>query len=195
MDRNEAFTRFPSLTTERLHLRQIQTRDAETLFAIKSDLEVTKHYRQEPHQSLGDTLAWIERLLASYERQEDFAWGLTLKGQDSLIGICVLWNFDPSFHCAEIGYELHPMYGKRGIMSEVVSAVLTFGFSDLVLNRIEANPFAGNMPSRNLLLKLGFTYEGNLRQRHFFRGHFEDQLYFGLLREEWLYQNNHNGER
>lgn len=36
-----------------------------------------------------------------------------------------------------------------------------------------------------LLRKLGFTYEGCLRQRHFYRGNFEDQLYFGILKDEW----------
>jgi ribosomal-protein-alanine N-acetyltransferase len=50
------------------------------------------------------------------------------------------------------------------------------------LHRIEALPLAENAPSKSLLLKLGFTYEGNLRQRLFFRGQFKDQLYFGLLK-------------
>jgi RimJ/RimL family protein N-acetyltransferase len=53
------------------------------------------------------------------------------------------------------------------------------------LHRIEACPLAFNTPSINLLRKLGFTYEGTLRQRHFFRGEYHDMLYFGLLAEEW----------
>ena len=180
-----AFTHFPSLTTARLHLRQIQPADAAALFAVKSDLEVTSSYGQEPHQSVDDTLGWIQRLQASYERREDFAWGITLKGEDVVIGACTLWNFDSSLRCAEIGYELHPAYQGQGIMAGAVSAILTYGFGALGLHRIEANPLAGNPASRSLLLKLGFTYEGTLRQRHFFRGQFEDQLYFGLLKEEW----------
>src|SRR5260221_7673527 len=42
-----------------------------------------------------------------------------------------------------------------------------------------------NGRSNNVLLKFGFTQEGTLRQRHFFRGAYEDQLYFGLLKAEW----------
>ena len=71
-------------------------------------------------------------------------------------------------------------------MTEAISTILTYGFTELGLHRIEAIPLGGNTASKSLLLKLGFKYEGNLRQRHFFREHFEDQLYFGLLREEWL---------
>jgi ribosomal-protein-alanine N-acetyltransferase len=53
------------------------------------------------------------------------------------------------------------------------------------LHRIEAVIDIANERSKNLLLKLGFQYEGNLRQRFLFRGSFEDEYYFGLLRDEW----------
>ena len=43
-----AFTRFPSLTTNRLFLRQIQPKDAEALFETFSDQEVMKFYGYEP---------------------------------------------------------------------------------------------------------------------------------------------------
>ena len=71
-------------------------------------------------------------------------------------------------------------------MTEAMSAILTYGFTDLGLHRIEADIDPRNTRSRSLLLKLGFTYEGNLRQRYFFRGQFEDEYYFGLLKDEWL---------
>lgn len=184
-----AFTRFPVLTTDRLRLRQVRLADVEALFAIKSDIAVTQQYGQEPHQTLDDTRAWIERLQASYDQRDSLFWCLTRvgsgAGEDAAIGACTLWNPDATFHCAEIGYELHPAFGRQGIMSEALAAVLTFAFGDLGLHRVEANPLAGNPPSIHLLQKLGFIHEGTLRQRHFFRDHFEDQLYFGLLSDEW----------
>jgi ribosomal-protein-alanine N-acetyltransferase len=186
MSVDAVFTEFPLLTTNRLFLRQLQPSDAEALFAIKSNVEVTKHYGQEPHKSIDDSLGWIQRLHESYAQRQDIAWCMTLAGEDRLIGVITLWNLDPGYHCGELGYELHPAYEKRGIMTEAVTAVLTFGFTDLGLHRVEATPFADNPASKNLLLKLGFTYEGTLRQRHFFRDHYKDQLYFGLLKDEWL---------
>jgi ribosomal-protein-alanine N-acetyltransferase len=180
-----AFTLFPSITTERLRLRPIQTDDAEALFAIKSDLEVTRRYGQEPHGSLDETRAWIGRVQASAARRDALFWCLTLRGHETAIGACTLWNLDPSFHCAELGYELHRAHWGEGLMTEAASTVVAYGFTELGLHRIEACPLAGNPASGRLLLKLGFTREGNLRQRAFFRGHFEDQLYFGLLVDEW----------
>lgn len=86
-----------------------------------------------------------------------------------------LFNFGTGFHCAEIGYELHRAYWRQGMMTEALPAVLTYGFTKLGLHRIEADPFARNTRSTSLLLKPGFTHEGTLRQRFFFRGHFENQ--------------------
>jgi RimJ/RimL family protein N-acetyltransferase len=70
-------------------------------------------------------------------------------------------------------------------MTEALTAILTYGFNRLGLHRIEACPLDNNTHSKALLVKLGFKLEGTLRQRHFFRDHYEDQLYYGLLSEEW----------
>src|SRR5215471_15092974 len=82
------FTHFPSLTTNRLLLRQIQPQDAEALFATFSDEEAMQFYGHEPHRSLGDTQALIEQIQARYARREAIRWGLTLKGEDRVIGSC-----------------------------------------------------------------------------------------------------------
>jgi len=186
MNIDAAFTHFPTLTTNRLHLRKIQPMDAEALFAIKSDREVMDFYGDEPHQSLEDTRALIQQLQDSYERHEALHWGITLKGEDTVIGSCTFFFSDPGFHYVETGYELHRAYWRQGIMTEALPTILTYGFTELGLHRIEAAMDARNTRSRGLLLKLGFTYEGNLRQRFFFRDQFLDAHYFGLLKDEWL---------
>lgn len=180
-----AFTRFPSLTTNRLFLRQIQPEDAEDLFATFSDEEAMQFYGHEPHRSVDETHALIEQIQARYARREAIRWGITLKGEDRVIGSCGFHHFDTGFHRSETGYELRRAFWGQGVMTEAVSAILTCGFDLLGLHRVEAIIDMANARSRGLLLKLGFTYEGNLRQRYFFRGQFEDEHYFGLLWDEW----------
>jgi len=51
-------------------------------------------------------------------------------------------------------------------MTEAMSTILTYGFIEVQLHRVEAIIDIANEPSKALLLKLGFTYEGNLRQRY-----------------------------
>jgi ribosomal-protein-alanine N-acetyltransferase len=120
-----------------------------------------------------------------YALKGSIFWVITLRDDDTAIGECCLWNFDPGFHCAEIGYEMQAGYWNKGLMSEALSEVLAYGFLEMGLHRIEASPFADNVRSQKLLLKLGFKLEGTLRERHFFHGRFLDQQYYGLLAEEW----------
>ncbi len=180
-----AFTHFPSLTTSRLLLRHILPDDAEALFAILSDEEAMEFYGNEPHHSLDDTQELIRQIQARYARREALRWGITLQGEDRMIGSCGLFHFDAGFDRAETGYELNRAFWGKGIMTEAMFAILTFGFRELGLHRVEAIIDISNERSKGLLLKLGFTYEGNLRQRYPFRDHFEDEHYFGLLKDEW----------
>ena len=182
---DDAFTNFPTLTTNRLLLRQIMPGDAESLFAIRSDDESMKYFGHEPHESLNETKGVIRQMEERYTRKEALHWCITLQGEDRLFGCCSFFHFDEGFDRAETGYELNRTLWGKGIMTEAMSTILTFGFSELGLHRVEAIIDIENERSKNLLLKLGFTYEGNLRQRFPFRGHFEDEYYFGLLKDEW----------
>ena len=180
-----AFTGFPSLTTNRLLLRQIQPADAEDLYVTFSDEEAMQFYGHEPHRSIDETRALIDQIQARYARREAIRWGITLKGEEHVIGSCGFHHFDVGFHRAETGYELQRTFWGQGLMSEAVSAILTYGFDFMSLQRVEAIIDIVNERSKGLLLKLGFSYEGNLRQRYFFRDQFEDEHYFGLIRDEW----------
>jgi [ribosomal protein S5]-alanine N-acetyltransferase len=185
MSLDAAFSSFPILSTPRFHLRRIQPGDAEAFFQIKSDPEVTCSYGREPHPSLQDTQAWMQLVQDSYTQREGIMWAITFKTRDFPVGSCTYWHLDPESHCAELGYELNRTAWGQGIMSEVLPAVISYGFHQLGLNRIEATPLAKNTKSINVLVKLGFTNEGALRQRVFFRHLYEDLMYFGLLRNEW----------
>jgi ribosomal-protein-alanine N-acetyltransferase len=160
--------------------------DADALFALKSNSDVTSRYGQEPHRTVDQTSKWVKERLDLYQKRDAIFWVPALKGdnQNRAIGEICYWNFDPTFTCAEIGYELHPAYWNKGIMREALLEILGFGFN-IGLNRIEANPLATNESSTKLLIKLGFKHEGTLRERVFFRGEFIDQLYFVLLKKEW----------
>jgi ribosomal-protein-alanine N-acetyltransferase len=180
-----AFTHFPIMTTRRLFLRNIVPEDVEALFAIRSDEEGMKYFGQEHYKSVAETITVIKMMEERYTRKEALRWCITLKGDGRLIGTCTLFHFDEGFHRAETGYELNRDFWGKGIMTEAMTAILTFGFNELDLHRIEAVIDIENERSKNLLFKLGFTYEGDLRERFLFRDQFLDEYYFGLLKDEW----------
>jgi ribosomal-protein-alanine N-acetyltransferase len=179
------FTTFPRLETPRLILRQIQLSDADALFATFSDEAVMEFYGELPHRSVEDSRDLIRRQHHWYAQREGIRWGITRRGDDRVIGSCGFFKFDEEFSRAETGYELGRAYWGQGIMSEALGTIITFGFTQMGLHRIEAVVDDVNERSKGLLRKLGFAHEGTLRQRFWFRGRFLDEHYFGLLKEEW----------
>src|SRR5258708_29677730 len=86
MSINEMFTTFPTLTTERLLLREIQMADAEDLFATFSDEEVMEFYGHLPHESVEDSRELIRNQHKWYAHHEGIRWGITPRGEDKVIG-------------------------------------------------------------------------------------------------------------
>lgn len=70
-------------------------------------------------------------------------------------------------------------------MSEVVQAVLRYGFEDLGLNRLYAYHMTRNPASGRVLEKNGFQQEGVLRQRVRKWGVFEDVALWAVLADDW----------
>ena len=70
-------------------------------------------------------------------------------------------------------------------MSEVVQAVVRYGFEGLGLNRLYAYHMLRNPVSGRVLEKNGFKQEGLLRQRVRKWGQFEDVALWAILRQEW----------
>jgi ribosomal-protein-alanine N-acetyltransferase len=182
-----AFAHLATIDTDRLRVRPMGIEDTEAVFSFKSDIKVTDCYGQQPHRTMAETRAWIQRRIADQESRDCVFWVIALKENDLVIGECCLWNFDGCFKCAEIGYELHSDHWNRGIMTEALTAVLRYGFDEMGLHRIEACPLVTNEGSRRLLVKLGFKPEGTLRERQFFRARFVDQMYLGLLSTDWIH--------
>lgn len=185
MSIDAAFTHFPMLITERFTLRQIVPTDADDFFALFSDPEVMQYHGFAQHQAIDETHAWIERITADFQNRRGIRWGITLHDANRAIGSCSFHRFGEGFHHVETGYDLRRSYWGQGVMREAMTAVLSYGFETLGLHRIEAVIDDANTRSKNVLLKLGFTYEGNLRERFVSAKGFEDSYYYGLLVQEW----------
>jgi len=102
---------------------------------------------------------------------------------DEVIGTIFLSDFVGKR--AEMGYELSEEYWHRGIMSEAVNEVLSIGFNQLGLVRIQATVAEENIASRSLLTKFHFKEEGYLRQYecHSVTGECRDMLIYSLVQK------------
>lgn len=172
---------FPVLTTERLVLRELRTSDVAEVFALRSDPRVMQHVNRPLATSMADAEALITLITSNVAANEAVQWAMTLKGDDTFIGLIGLWRMVKEHHYAELGYMLaHDHWGK-GLISEAIAATVDLGFSTLGLHRIEAITRPENTASIRALVKNGFVQEGHFKENIFWNGTFLDSLYFGRL--------------
>lgn len=179
-------TAFPSIQTERLLLREIVERDAEQIFAMHGDPDLMRWFGTDPLNDLAAAQGLIKRF-ASWRLDENpgARWGIQTREQDHLLGTCGLFKWDRNWRKCMIGYELSAHAQKQGFMRETLAAVMTWGFAQMALNRIEAMVHPDNLDSLKLLRQLGFVDEGRLRQVGYWGGQYHDMLQLSLLRGEW----------
>ena len=174
-----------TLRTGRLLLRPLRETDAAAIFAIRSDPKVMRYTSSVPLVSLDQAEAFIARETAGMANGESLRLGLQRIEDDALIGTCILFHMNTQCRRAEVGYELrHDAWGQ-GYMHEALHTFLHFGFTELALNRIEADIDPRNIASARSLERLGFAREGLLRERWIVDGEVSDSALYGLLLSDW----------
>ena len=171
---------FPILETERLILRQLAAADAQDSFLFMSDEETIRYYDPEPMTQLEQAEEGIERHRRRFAQQEALRWGITLKGEDRVIGDGG-YSWDADNHPAVLSYILAKHYWNQGIMTEALTAMIQFGFDHIHLHRIEARVAYPNLASARLLEKVGFQEEGRLRDRQYVNNQFVDERMYALI--------------
>ena len=181
------FNPFPVLATERLVLRRAAASDVKEIFALRSDISIMKYIPRPLVTNLDEALEHINNIDAKIESKEGINWGITLKGNDTLIVVAGFYRISPENHRAEIGYILHPSQSGKGIISEVVKHLIEFGFTTMNLHSIEAVIAPENQASAKVLEKNGFVQEGLFKENQYFEGRFLNSAIYSLLKQSKNY--------
>jgi ribosomal-protein-alanine N-acetyltransferase len=176
----------PTLDTERLVLRRLDITDVNDVFDYAKHPEVAKYVTWEAHKSIEDAKGFISWILGRYKNDEAGEWGIELKETGRIIGAMGFVGLDLQNSCGTIGYALSKEYWGKGIMTEAVTRLLSFGFNDMELNRIEAFHAVENEASGKVMQKSGMQFEGILRQKMFAKGKFWDVKQYSIVKGDWL---------
>ncbi|HWE47494.1 MAG TPA: GNAT family protein [Caulobacteraceae bacterium] len=130
----------------------------------------------------------FRRRLAAYTRDIETGQGypffVTRSDDETLLGGITLSNVRRGVaQAATMGYWIGQPYARMGYTLEGVRAVCKFAFDKLRLHRVEAACLPSNVPSRDLLLKAGFSLEGKARAYLKINGAWRDHLLFGLTED------------
>ncbi|HSR76439.1 MAG TPA: GNAT family protein [Xanthobacteraceae bacterium] len=102
------------------------------------------------------------------------------------IGIATLMEIRPATRVIEIGHIVYaPELQRTPLATEAQFLLARYVFDALGYRRYEWKCNALNAPSRRAAERLGFTFEGILRQHMVAKGRNRDTAYYSMLDGEW----------
>jgi ribosomal-protein-serine acetyltransferase len=132
-------------------------------------------------QTLPHTFEYTRRRLDDFVRGQALPCVIRLDG--ALVGAIEL-TVDVAAATGELGLWVDAAVEGRGVARSACAAVLDHAFGPARLHRVEARIATGNIRSRRLAERLGFTQEGTLRGAHVVGGTRQDLAVYGILADE-----------
>lgn len=175
-----------TLTTERLILKKLCKQDLNDYIDWRSQKE---YYNFIPNnlKTKKELKQRFKKLIKEYRNKKEplLMWGIYQKETNKLIGSVTIEDWSISNKYCELGWGLNPQYQNNGYAYEANTEIINYIFKKLNMNRISAYVWEGNIASKKLAEKLGFTHEGTDRKARFKNNKFLDVYCFGLLKDEW----------
>lgn len=186
------FSTATTIDTTRLLLRPLVSTDAHALHKIMSDAEVVRYWNTEPWKCTERAYKAINDCTNAIKAGNQLTLGLFRKSDTKLIGTCHLFHIVKNSRRANLGYGLCQEAWGKGYMREALYEFLGFAFTNLNLNRVQAEIDPHDQSSVKLLQRLGFNKDGYLKQQWIVHGEPSDSELYGLLAEEWAIKQKQN---
>lgn len=170
-------------------LKPVERNDLELLCAWRNDPEIRSRTREWKALTSEDQARWFERITSPYRADHMFVvmhHSTNVKvvpHEEALmpIGVVGLCGWNMHDRHAEISFYIGERDERgKGLMKRALTLLIEWGFQQ-GLHRIWAEVYDFNATSEKLLERLGFTYEGVLRQHAFRDGCFVNSILMGRL--------------
>lgn len=158
------FSPFPTIKTPRLLLRQLESKDAESIFNYQSNKQHFPYVDMPVYTEREQASAYIEKMNAGIKTNQWIVWAIADMDTKEILGTVSLWNISIEDESAELGYGLFSEAIGKGIMSEALEGVLDYGFHDMGLLKIEAYTSVLNKKSIALLKRRDFSYSKTVEE-------------------------------
>ncbi|MBR4222395.1 MAG: GNAT family N-acetyltransferase [Victivallales bacterium] len=172
------------LETERLKLRPWTRRDACDFYDYARRPEVGPAAGWMPHKSIDETIRIIEDCFL----YNQFAWAMELRATGKVVGGINLRNDSKrgEYLGYTLGFSMSPDYWGQGLMPEAGAAVIRHAFDNIHIHLLSVFHYPHNIRSKRVIEKLGFKYEGRLRNAaKLDDGSIFDELCYSMIRSEY----------
>lgn len=159
------YYKFEELSTDRLELKMIKSKDAIDIFEYTSDFSNTKYVCWNTHKNLNDTYKYINYIHSLDNINTSMTWGIVLKENNKLIGTIDL-VFNENYQEVELGYILNKKYWRKGYAKEAVEKIISFSKNTLKIKKLIGVAFKVNEASNALLQKCQFKFIKQIPNYH-----------------------------
>jgi RimJ/RimL family protein N-acetyltransferase len=173
----------PFIIGERIYLRPLEPgQDNHDYARWRNDEEIRRYFSIYPSS---DTRG-RERIEELYKTFTHIIFGVALNSDNTLIGLVGLKDINLLNQSAEFYNIIDPAYWGKGYSTEATKLMMRYGFMELNLNRIQTQDMEENVGGWRSDEKVGFKYEGTLREAIPRFGTFHDVRVYSILRREYL---------
>jgi ribosomal-protein-alanine N-acetyltransferase len=158
--------RFPALTvaTPRLTVRPLRADDAKYVTEIFSDRQTRRWLPFPTGDGPFDGQGWCtDQAQERREQGEGDHYGVIRREDDRLVGCLWTRRSDWTARSTEVSYAIAAHTRGFGVAAEAVDALAIALILEHGFQRVETRVAPGNVASRRVAEKAGFTYEGLLR--------------------------------
>lgn len=174
------------IETERLILRRFEYADDDAMLKNwVADEKIQSLYSEPVYSTKAEVKGLLDKYIGSYEREDYYRWAVIEKASGECIGQIAYFLVDSKNHFAEIEYCIGSAFQCKGYATEATKAVIDYGFNEMNLHKVQICTKTINAPSKRVIEKCGFTYEGTLRDYFYMNGEYVGRHYFSILRSEY----------
>ncbi|MFN8349389.1 MAG: GNAT family protein [Spirosomataceae bacterium] len=175
------------LQTDRLYLREISIHDTGLIHELHSLPETDEFNTLGIPDAIQTTETIVNEWLSeqTVTPQTSYVFYIELLEKTQFIGLIALNIGKPKFRNAEVWYKIHVNYWRKGYTTEALQRILSWGFNELNLHRIEAGCAVDNIASSKVLEKAGMTQEGRKRKNLPLQPTWSDSFSYAILDEDF----------
>ncbi|MBI5590636.1 MAG: GNAT family N-acetyltransferase [Deltaproteobacteria bacterium] len=160
--------------------------NANELFFLMSDSDLTRFLTWEPHKSIKTTKTLIQNLIEAQQDDKGYHWCVCFNNK--IIGLVSLIDVKRKIRTwtlnrAELSYWIGIHFQGKGYATEACKKIIDFGFSSLDFHKIVVAHAVENTESKNICTKLFFSkyaYEHDAFQKN---DKWHDLIWYELIKE------------
>jgi len=149
---------YKTFETDRLLIRPMKIGDAEFFLELVNSPNWLKYIGDRKVYSVTNAEEYIKARILPQLALLGFGNNVVIRKADGIkVGTCGLYDRE-GLKGIDIGYAMLPQYYGTGYAIESVNRLKLAAFNDFQISQINAITLPENRASKNLLLKLGFTF-------------------------------------